>query len=110
RWARHVRQQLVAGQHPVARQRLAARQQVVERETDLDLPAGPARAAIDREIQPQRLDEVRRELEQRVALTQRFADEPELAVLEITQPAVDQSSRRARRAAADIVLLEDEHA
>src|SRR5690606_21498725 len=96
-------EQLVAGQHAVARQRLAARQEIVEREPDPDLPAGTASAAVDRKIQAQRLDEVRRELEQRLALAQRFADEAELAVLEIAKAAVNQPRRRARRAARDVV-------
>ena len=48
------------------------------------------------------------DLEQAVALVHRLSDEPELAVLQIADAAVDHVARRRRRAADPIVAL-DEH-
>src|SRR5690606_27387758 len=109
REARQPPSELVASQHLVIRQGFAERQEIVERHADANLPARPARAAINREIEPQRLDEMRRDVEQRLPLAQRLAHETELAVLEIAQAAVDQPRRGRRRSARDVVLLDDEH-
>ena len=45
--------------------------------------------------------------QQRVALRDRLVDEPELAVLEVADAAVDHVRRRRRRAAHEVVALDE---
>ena len=106
---RHVREQLLTAEQPPIRQRLARRQQIVERQADADLPAFAPRAAVDGNAELERLDEVRSKRQQPFALAQRLADEAELEVLEITQPAVDEPRRRAAGPGADIAALDEQH-
>ena len=107
--ARHFRQHLVAAEQPPARQRLAHRQPVVQREPDGDLPLAAARTSINRYAELERLDEMRRIREQALALVQRLVHEPELGMLEVPQPAMNQPRRSAARAAADIAALDNQH-
>ena len=58
-----------------------------------------------RDDQPQRLDQVRREVDVDLALQQRLADEPEIEVLQVAQTAVDELGRARRRAAGEVVAL-----
>ena len=52
---------------------------------------------------------MRREAQQPLAFVQRLAHEPDLEVLEVPQPAVDQSRRRARRARREVAALDEQH-
>ena len=106
---RHVGEQLLTPEQPPIRQRLARRQQIVERQADADLPAFAPRAAVDGNAELERLDEVRSKRQQPFALAQRLVDEAELEMLEITQPAVDEPRRRAARSGADIAALDEQH-
>jgi len=54
------------------------------------------------------LDEVRRAEREHASLAQALADDAELVVLEVPDPAVDQLRRGRARAAAEVALL-DEH-
>jgi hypothetical protein len=47
---------------------------------------------------------------QPLALDQRLAHQPELAIFEIAQPAMDQLGRGGRGVARQIVLLDQQHA
>ena len=55
------------------------------------------------------LDEMRRAVQEHLALGERLAHQPELVVLEVTKPAVDQLGAPLRRGAGDVVLLDQEH-
>ena len=62
-----------------------------------------------RQHERQRLDDVRRLAQQHLALGERFVDQPEFVVLEITQPAVDQLRAPLRGRRRDVALLDHEH-
>jgi hypothetical protein len=68
-----------------------------------------ARTAIHGNAQLERLDKMRSQRQQPLALAQRLANEDDLGMLEIPQPAVNQARRRAARAAADVTALDDQH-
>ncbi len=61
---------------------------------------------VDRNTDAQRLDQVRRGQTQGAAFAKRLVDERDLAVLEITQAAVNQATRNRRAAAAHVALFE----
>ena len=63
-----------------------------------------------RQHEAHRPDEVRRHPQQHLALGQRLAHQPERAVLEIAQAAVDELGRGRRGARAEVVLLQQQHA
>jgi hypothetical protein len=105
-----------------------AHEEIVDREADLDERRtaldGLARAAedefqrrldeagpevVDRHRRLQRLDEVRGRLQQIVALGDRLVHEPELAVLEIADPAVDHVARGRRGARGEVVPFDEEN-
>src|SRR5262249_11403319 len=67
------------------------------------------RLAVDRDQERQRLDQVRRQPAERLALAQRFADECEVEQLEIAQTAVDQFRGFRGGAGAEVALLEQRH-
>ena len=87
---------------------LAAAQMVVEKEAQPEEGRGTHPLAV-RQHEPQRTDDVRRRLEQHFAFDERFADQPELVVLEIAQPAVDELGRGRGRAACQVALLDKAH-
>ena len=61
-----------------------------------------------REQEPQRLDQVRRQRRQRqLALVQRLPDQPELELLEVAQPAVEHLRRAARGARREVTGLDE---
>ena len=62
-----------------------------------------------RQHELQRLDDVRREPEQHLALGQRLGDQAELVVLQIAQAAVDQLGAPRRGVRGEIVLLDQQH-
>src|SRR5262249_2653897 len=51
----------------------------------------------------------RRHAQQHFALGEPLADEPEIAVLEVAQSAVDQLARSRGRCAGDVALLAEQH-
>jgi hypothetical protein len=91
-----------AGQH------LTPRQVVVEEEAGTDHPHR-TQAAVVRHHEAQRPHDVRRRLQQHLALGQRLAHERELVVLEVAQTAVDQLGRRGRGVGSEVVLLAQHH-
>ena len=62
---------------------------------------------IDRYADAQGSDEVRRNLAQRNALAQRLEYQRYLAILKVAKTAMDQPARRRGRAAAQVVLIEN---
>ena len=65
-------------------------------------------AAVQRPQERHRLDEVRRGArEQQLALAQRLAHEPDVAHLEVAQPAVDELARGARGAGREVARLDE---
>ena len=58
-----------------------------------------------RQHEAQRPDDVRRELQQHLALAQRLAHQAELVVLEVAQAAVDQLGRGRGGGAGEVALL-----
>ena len=91
------------------RQDFARAEPVVEEQPDPQHQRR-ARPRHRRQHEPHRPDQVRRHPQQHLALGQRLADQPERAVLEIAQPAMDQLGRGRRGAGAEVVLLEQQHA
>ena len=55
-------------------------------------------------------DQVRRELDHQLALEQRLADQPEVEVLQVAQPAVDELRRAAAGPRGEVGLLDERHA
>ncbi len=91
-----------------ARQRLAPAEVVVEEEAGAQHPRG-AQMRLVRQHERQRLDDVRRLPQHDLALGERFADQPELVLLEIAEAAVDQLRAPLRRGRRDVALLDDQH-
>jgi hypothetical protein len=60
--------------------------------------------------EPERLDQVRREVDVDLALEQRFAHEAEVEVLQVAQTAVDELARPRRRAGRVVVALHERDA
>ena len=81
---------------------------VVEEEPDADHPRR-AQVRLVRQHERERLDEVRRDGEQHLALGERFGDQPELVVLEVAQAAVDELGAPLRRGRREVVLLDQQH-
>ena len=68
------------------------------------------RDAVDREEERLQGHEVRREPEQPRALLQRLVDQPEVELLQVAQPAVDQPGRPPGRPRGDVALLHERSA
>ena len=93
---------------PAWRQPIADRQEVVKGKTGMEQQGRALLPAIDRQQEAERLDEMRRGLDQPSALDQGLAHERKLELLEIAQAAMDQLGR-GRRGGASIVALLGEH-
>ena len=91
------------------RQAGAAAQMVIDEQPQAQLP-WRAHAGLDRQHETHRPDQMRRHPQHDLALGQRLAHQPEPAVLEIAQPAMDQLGGGGRRAGGEIVLLDQEDA
>ena len=63
---------------------------IVEQHAGGELPARDPVAAVHREHERQRPDQVGRDAQQDAPLPVRFEDQAELALLQVAQPAVDQ--------------------
>ena len=101
RFARRVRRQI---QHARAGQALPAAQVVVHEQSDTQHPGRP-QALLVRQHEAHRPDDVRRNPPQHLALGQRLPHQPEIEVLEVAQPAVDQLGRARRGAGREIAHL-----
>ena len=83
------------------------RENIVQRETRAELPAGNSGAAIHRPGELQRSHQVRRQSQQSVSLGARLEDEMQMSVLEISHTAVNQPRRPARRSTRKITLFDE---
>ena len=109
-----LRKRRDALEHFFAREDLRGAKAVFAREQIIDLHAD----AVERRLPPFiiRHDElhvanqVRRVLQQQPTLLERFHHQRNIAVLEVTHAAVDELGRAARRALAEVMLLEQQHA
>src|SRR5260221_3782382 len=86
------------------------RQRIVQRETDVELPARNAVSRVHRPGEGHRTHEMRRDSKQRSPFAAGLEDERELPVLEIAQPAVHEARRPTGGTARKIVLLHERNA
>ena len=103
--ARRVARFAAARAQPIA----VDRHHVVEVQPDPH-QAVRARAVERRHDQRQRAHQVRRERHHQLALEQRLAHEPEVEVLQVAQPAVDELARAAGGPRGEVGALEQRHA
>ena len=90
------------------RQQLAAADMIVEEQSQPQQPCRP-QAAMVRQHEAQRADDMRRDPPQDFALDQRLADQPELVIFEVAQAAMHELGRFRRSAARQIVHFAEEH-
>ena len=95
---------------PVSGRCLAERERVVEHHSELDQPAGATVVSEGRHQQWHRTHEVRCVLEEPLPLDERLADQTEVVVLEVAEPAVHKTTRPRRDAAANVVHLNEHDA
>src|SRR4051812_17385865 len=95
---------------PVEPSRACGTEEVVEQHPGAVEEATPARDPAQREEELVEADQVRREPDEPGALGERLGDDPELVVLEVAQPAMDQSRRPRRCSACNVVLLDERRA
>ena len=91
-----------------ARQLLARRQMVVEEQAEAHEP-GRADALLVGQDEAQRPDDVRRGVQQALALEQGLADQAELVIFEIAQAAMDQLGAGRGGVAGKVALLAEHH-
>ena len=89
-------------------QRAARTQVVVQKKAQPDHPPG-AEPRVMREHEAHRPDDVRGVAQEHRALAQRLAHEPDVAVLQVAKPAVDQLGAGRRGVRGEIVLLAQQH-
>ena len=104
---RFRRQHLRGAQRAMLRDVSKRREQVVQPEAGVEFPARNPGAAIHRPGELQRPHEMRRSLEQDPALAARFEHQMKKSVFEIPHAAVHEPRRPARRAAREIVALDE---
>ena len=83
-------------------------ERVVEGQADPELPQGESVAAVGGEQELARLDQVTGDLVEASALAQGLVDEPDLALLEVADAAVDQSARARRCAKGQVTGVDDQ--
>ena len=97
---------LAARQPAMIRQALVEAEKVVEHHADPQPPAREQTAAVPRHEELERLHQVRRDLQQRLALAQVHADQREVEHLEVAETAVHEPRGARSGAAAEVGLLE----
>ena len=90
------------------RERHATREVVVHEKADAQHPRR-AQVRLVRQHELQGLHEVRRLMQDHLALRQRLVDQPEFEVLEVAQSTVDQLGAPLRGGGGNVVLLDDQH-
>jgi hypothetical protein len=85
--------------------KLAAPDHVVDEKAEPQQRRRP-RTRIDRQHEAQRPDQMRRQAQQHLALAERRADEPQRAVFQIPQAAVNELGGCGRSAGGEIALFE----
>jgi hypothetical protein len=101
---------LRGGEDAVPRQRFVEAEGVVQQHARAHPGAVEETAVVIRQEEPQRLHQVRGDAEQRLALPQVHAHQPEIEHFEIPQPAVNEPRRARGGAAAVIGFLEQRNA
>lgn len=81
---------------------------IVEEQAQPHHPGGARRLGL-RKDEGQRPDDVRRHVQQPLALDQRLSHQPELTIFQIAQAAMDQLGRGRGGVARQIVLLDQQH-
>ena len=97
---------LHAAERLVEARRAEQRERVVDPQADVHQLETGLRALVDRDQERQRAHEVRRDLGLDATLRDALEHEPDLAVLEIAQAAVDELARLRRCARGVVALLE----
>src|SRR6476660_1653996 len=91
------------------RQSIADRQKVVQGKTSMEQKGRTLLPAIDRQEEADRLDEMRRGLEQAGPFHQGFTHQRKLKLLEIAQTTMDQLGRGGRGGRGIVALLDQHH-
>ena len=89
-------------------QRRFAAQQIVKIEPGADHPPR-AHGMFMRQDEFEAVDQVRRRLQQPLALVKRLRDQAEIVIFEIAQAAVNQLGRFRRRLTGEIALVDEQH-
>ena len=92
------------------RKGLVVAERVVEQHASTELHVLQRAAALQRQQEWEGRDQMRRNAEQRLPLAQIQTDQPDIAHRQIAEPAMDQTSRRGRRAAAEVIPLDQRDA
>ena len=91
------------------RQKLPPAEMIINEQPEPQHPQRP-HVRLDRQHEPHRANDVRRDAQHHLALGERFAHQPEPGMFEITQPAVNELAGSRRRARGEVVLLDQQHA
>ena len=86
------------------------RQRVVKRESRIEFPLRHPRSGVDGPQKLERANEVRRETQEPTSFAARLEYEMEIPVLEVPQPTMHESRRATRRAAGEVVFLDERNA
>ena len=81
---------------------------VVEKQTEPQQPAWPQPGVVGQD-ETERPDDMRRDLPENFAFDQRLANQPELIIFQIAQPAVNELGRPRRCAARQIIHFTEEN-
>jgi hypothetical protein len=90
----------------MGRKRLVVAERVVKEHAEAQLQPLYGSPPCQRQKEWQRRNQMRRDAEQGLALAQIEADQPEVTGRQVAQSAMNQAGRRGRRAAAEIIALE----
>ena len=111
--AREVRRRLLGRQPPVQLADAPSAREVVHPQRGAqrlgDLPRDHPVLRHDRDEEREHLDHVGRVAHQPAPLVERLVHEPDVTVLQVPQPTVDQLRTLRRRAAGEVVALDQRH-
>ena len=96
-------------EHAVRFDALIEREHVIGDHAEANHPGWASVARVERHDQAHWLDQVRGYAKEQFALAEGFAHERNVAVLEITQTTVNQSTRPGRDSVAEVFLLNQSH-